>query len=125
MDVVDPSNDNNAANDWAAWFNPNENEMRDENEGQTQNEEMVQQQEIPFDQSGSTAQYLRAHGPDIVLNVADVLAGTYGSSSTSSDEVSSSFIGPLQLPTNLQIVEGRAFQMINDHAATYAVSPCD
>ena len=101
MDVADASNANNAANDWAAWFNPNENEMQDENEGQDQNEEVIQQQEIPFDQSGLTAQYLRAHGPDIVLNVADVLADTFGSSSSSTDDVSSSLFGPLELLTSL------------------------
>jgi hypothetical protein len=73
---------------------------------------VAQQQEISFDQSGSIAQYLRADGPNIVLNVADVLAGNYGTSS-SSDEASSSFVGPLQLPLQLQIVEGQDFQDLN------------
>jgi hypothetical protein len=45
----------------------------------------VQYESISFDQSGSTAQYLLAQGPDITLNVEDVLAGRFlGSSSSSS-----------------------------------------
>jgi hypothetical protein len=33
----------------------------------------VPQDTISFDQSESTAHYLRAHGPDITLNIEDIL----------------------------------------------------
>ena len=101
---------NNVDGEWAQWA---DQEVHLE-EQQDDNDEMiiedVQQQEISFDQSGSTAQYLRANGPDITLNIADVLAGRVsGSSSSSSD--SSNVVNSLgvQLPVVLQSLERVAF----------------
>ena len=86
---ADENIDNNA--NWEEW----DNQADEMDEQQADNEDVimeeVQQQEIVFDQSGSTAEYLRTHGPDISLNVEDVLAGNYSNSSSSStDEVVSS-----------------------------------
>jgi len=45
--------------------------------------------------------------------VADVLAGNFGSSSSSTDDISSPLLRPMELPPHLQIIESRAFQMVN------------
>jgi len=76
--------------------------------------EEVQRQEIVFDQSGSTAEYLRAHGPDITLNVEDVLAGNYSNSSSSStDEVVYAMPSSQgSLPQFIQVLECHAFQKL-------------
>ena len=55
------------------------------------NEDEPQQESISFDQSGSSAHYLRAHGHDITLTVEDVLAGRFVDSSSSSSEASSNY----------------------------------
>ena len=74
----------------------------------------VQQHEISFDQSGSTAQYLRAHGPDITLNIDDVLAGKVAGSSSSSEEISSlGTVSNVQLPLQLRNLEKIAFDKLN------------
>jgi hypothetical protein len=80
-------------------------------------EEPVQQQDsVTFDQFGSSAEYLRAHGPDIVLNVEDVLAGKFraGSSSSTSSDASSPVEPEVQsmLHPTLQLVEMTAFQKL-------------
>ncbi|CAL4992927.1 unnamed protein product [Urochloa decumbens] len=61
---------------------------------------------------GSTTEYLRANGPDIVLTVEDVLNGKYGSSSSSSDSSNSEpEVQSLPCPT-FQMVEKIAFDML-------------
>ena len=99
---------------WEQW----DNQADEMDEQQADNEDVimeeVQQQEIAFDQSGSTAEYLRAHGPDITLNVEDVLAGNYSNSSSSStDEVVSSMPSSQgSLPQFIQFLECHAFQKL-------------
>jgi hypothetical protein len=77
-------------------------------------DDMQQQESISFDQLGSLVEYLRAHGPDIVLNIEDVLAGKYraASSSSSSSEVSSTAEIEVQssFSPSFQVLEMRAFQ---------------
>jgi hypothetical protein len=78
---------------WDAWPDVDqqqENEWQEEVD-QVMEEPVQQQDSVTFDQSGSTAEYLRAHGPDIVLNVEDVLSGKFktGSSSSTSSDASS------------------------------------
>ncbi|RLN03558.1 hypothetical protein C2845_PM13G06880 [Panicum miliaceum] len=71
----------------------------------------VPQDTISFDKSGSTAQYLRAHGPDITLNIDDIFRGTIQSSSSSSNDASSVHQEiQSQLPISFQIMEIRAFE---------------
>ena len=72
-----------------AWGNQADNELQ-LNEMQL-NEDEPQQESISFDQSGSSAHYLRAHGPDITLSVEDILAGRFVDSSSSSSEASSNY----------------------------------
>ena len=99
---------------WEQW----DNQADEMDEQQADNEDVimeeVQQQEIAFDQSGSTAEYLRAHGPDITLNVEDVLAGNYSNSSSSStDEVVSAMPSSQgSLPQFIQVLECQAFQKL-------------
>ncbi|CAN6359072.1 unnamed protein product [Urochloa humidicola] len=69
-------NDNDE-DDWPDWM------AQDDNLNNPVEDE-VQQESISFDQSGSTAEYLRAHGPDIELNIDDVLKGKVAASSGSS-----------------------------------------
>lgn len=65
------------------------------NQGQDQQHDQ-QQVSITFDQSGSTAQYLRAQGPDIHLTVEMVLQGQLGSSSNASSSDFESSITSVQ-----------------------------
>ncbi|CAL4986513.1 unnamed protein product [Urochloa decumbens] len=79
-------------------------------------EDDVQQESISFDQSGSTAEYLRAHGPDIVLNLADVQRGNIlnSSSSSSSSEISSAPRAIYSMPsTAFLLAESLAFAKID------------
>lgn len=71
------------------------------------------QDSISFDQSGSSAHYLRANGRDIVLNVEDVLAGIYGTNSA--DSSSSSSDSEVQSQPSLAFlrVESQAFQFMH------------
>jgi len=79
-------------NNWAQWADQEVNMEEQQDDNVDDILEEVQQQEISFDQSGSTAQYLRAHGPDITLNVADVIVGKVNSSSSDRDTPSSSTV---------------------------------
>ena len=54
------------------------------------------QDTISFDQSGSTAEYLRATSPDIVLNVEDILQGMQRSESPTPTNSSSSIDSEIQ-----------------------------
>jgi hypothetical protein len=108
------ADNNNVADAWADWIDQDVNLA----EQQADNEDVlmqdVQQQEISFDQSGSIAQYLRAHGPDITLNIDDVLAGKVAGSSSSSEEISSfGTVSNVQLPLQLQNLERIAFDKLN------------
>ena len=108
------ADNNNVADAWADWIDQDVNLA----EQQADNEDVlmqdVQQHEISFEQSGSTAQYLRAHGPDITLNIDDVLAGKVAGSSSSSEEISSLGTGSnVQLPLQLQNLERIAFDKLN------------
>jgi len=87
-DLAAQADDNVNANDqnWPHWGNQAEDFAEQQAENEDVIMEEVQQQEISFDQSGSTAEYLRANGPDITLNVEDVLAGKYNNSSSSTEE---------------------------------------
>ena len=77
------------------------------------NEDEPQQESISFDQSGSSAHYLRAHGPDITLSVEDILAGRFVDSSSSSSEASSNYaITQVQQPTLFFQLESMAFQKL-------------
>jgi hypothetical protein len=103
---------------WDAWPDveqQQENEWQDEVD-QVMEEPVQQQDSVTFDQSGSTAEYLRAHGPDIVLNVEDVLTGKFkaGSSSSTSSDASSPVDSEVQsmLHPTLQSVEMTAFQKL-------------
>jgi hypothetical protein len=103
---------------WDAWPDVDqqqENEWQEEVD-QVMEEPVQQQDSVSFDQSGSTAEYLRAHGPDIVLNVEDVLSGKFktGSSSSTSSDASSSVhpeVHNMIHPT-LLAVEIAAFQKL-------------
>jgi hypothetical protein len=75
-----------------------------QNEDNFQQEEHQQLESYSFDQSGSTAQYLRAHGTDSVLNIDDVMS----SSSSSSGSVTST-VQATQMPAVMAVVESRAF----------------
>lgn len=86
-DLAEPQEeDPQDAEDWPEWFGVGAH--IDQNDAANQEPEFPPQDTISFDQSGSTAQYLRANGPDIVLTVEDVLAGV-GSSSSSNSATSS------------------------------------
>ncbi|CAL4924468.1 unnamed protein product [Urochloa decumbens] len=76
------NNNINVGEAWPAW----PDEHQEDNIGNQ--DDGVQQESISFDQSGSTAEYLRANGPDIVLNIDDILKGKMvaASSSSSSDD---------------------------------------
>ena len=77
------------------------------------NEDEPQQESISFDQSGSSAHYLRAHGHDITLFVEDILAGRFVDSSSSSSETSSNYaITQVQQPTLFFQLESMAFQKL-------------
>jgi hypothetical protein len=86
------------------------------------------QESISFDQSGSTAEYLRATRPDITLNIEDVQAGLYGSSSSSSvsteqpaaedHEVQSTI-----LPQAFQMVELHSFRVLMFEAPPVSAIP--
>lgn len=65
------------------------NEQANADEGAQDVDNHVAQQEISFDQSSSTAQYLRANGPDVHLTVEMVLQGQVGSMSSNSSDSSS------------------------------------
>ena len=89
MELQQPQDDVPLGNGQDAWPEPNQGENEIDQE-----EDIQKQGSISFDQSGSTAEYLRAHGPDIFLNLDDVLKGkfqTTESSSSSTSEASSSF----------------------------------
>ena len=91
MELQQPQDDVPMGNGWDAWYEP------DQGENEVQQEEDFQQQgSTSFDQSGSSAEYLRANGPDIVLNLDDVLNGRFqttgSSSSSSANEASSIFL---------------------------------
>ena len=79
-------------NNWAQWADQEVNMEEQQDDNVDDILEEVQQQEISFDQSGSTAQYLTGHGPDITLNVADVIVGKVNSSSSDRDTPSSSTV---------------------------------
>jgi hypothetical protein len=80
--------------DWGNW---------QQNEDNFQQEQQ-QPESYSFDQSGSTAQYLRAQGADLVLNIDEVLS----SSSSSSGSVTSS-VQATQMPAVVAVIESRAF----------------
>jgi hypothetical protein len=85
-------------------------------------EDAEPQQSISFDQSGSTANYLRANGPDIALNIDDVLARNFGvgSSSSSSSDATSAEPEVQSAPSlSFQAQEMAAFQ----HLMITAVPP--
>ena len=67
--------------EWDAWPEVNHEEVVDQNH--LVQDDIQQQESISFDQSGSSAEYLRASGADITLNVDDVLAGVYNTPSLS------------------------------------------
>lgn len=78
-------------------------------------DEDQQQESISFDQSGSSAHYLRAHGPDITLTVEDVLVGKFrdsGSSSSSSEASSSEMSAQMVQPSKFYQLEALAFQKL-------------
>jgi hypothetical protein len=111
------ADDNVNANDqhWPHWGNQVEDFAKQQAENEDVIMEEVQQQEISFDQCGSTAEYLRANGPAITLNVEDVLAGKYNNSSSSIEE-SSSVEGSAQdnLPHFIQRLENIAFERLTN-----------
>jgi hypothetical protein len=93
---------------WDAW--PADDVVQGDN---LQMEDAEPQYSISFDQSGSTTNYLRANGPDIALNIDDVLAGNFGvgSSSSSSSDATSAEPEVQSAPSFLfQAVEMAAFQ---------------
>ncbi|CAL5075059.1 unnamed protein product [Urochloa decumbens] len=73
------------------------------------------QDTVSFDQSGSTACYLQAHGPDITLRVEDVLQGNYASSSSESDNSEPEVQSNLPC-TSFLVVEENAFKMLTNGA---------
>jgi len=76
----------NVEQGWDAW----PEDQQDDNGIQQPYINDQQQEAISFDQLGSSAQYLRAHGPDITLTVEDMLAGNLGNTSSSSSSDASS-----------------------------------
>ncbi|CAN6164029.1 unnamed protein product [Urochloa humidicola] len=96
---------------WDAWPEPEADNMDAPIVQQVPQHPDQTQDTASFDQSGSTAEYLRAIGPDIVLTVEDVLKGKYAAS-TSQDEVISVPIPMIQLIAAFQIWEDTAFQRL-------------
>lgn len=68
-----PDNMHNAWDDWSQPEQVQNNQVHDVQ--QQDADPNIQQQSISFDQSGSTAEYLRANGPDVILTIEEVLAG--------------------------------------------------
>lgn len=103
----------NLNNDWDPW--PEENQADNAAQLADLIDEDQQQESISFDQSGSSAHYLRAHGPDITLTVEDVLVGKFrdsGSSSSSSEASSSEMSAQMVQPSNFYQLEALAFQKL-------------
>ena len=98
-----------AADDWDAWPIPNQGD----NLVQHQDHEAPPQPQdsISFDQSGSTVEYLRAHGPDITLIVEDVLAGNL-SDASSSEATSAEMITLDNVPLPFLHLEPLAFKRL-------------
>lgn len=87
--------------------------------GNVEADEPIQEQDsITFDQSGSTAQYLRAHGPDIHLTVEMVLNGQVGSTSGSSTSSSNSSVNSVH-HEDLDVAESSVIQ--SDHNSMVAI----
>ena len=88
-----------------------------DNVGQQQApQDVLQQQEsISYEQSGSSAHYLRANGPDITLTVDDILSGNLegSSSSSSSTEVTSQQFLQIQPGKSFWVMESLAFQRLH------------
>ncbi|RLN35671.1 hypothetical protein C2845_PM03G28780 [Panicum miliaceum] len=68
--------------EWPDWMQEDgvADNMDMDNNVQDELQEQLQES-ISFDQSGSTAEYLRATGPDIALSIEDVLQGRYAPTS--------------------------------------------
>jgi len=102
----------NLNNDWDPW--PEENQANNANQLADLINEDQQQESISFDQSGSSAHYLRAHGPDINLTVEDVLARKFRDSGSSSffEASSSEMSAQMVQPSNFFQMEALAFQKL-------------
>jgi len=103
----------NLNNDWDPW--PEENQANNANQLADLINEDQQQESISFDQSGSSAHYLRALGPDINLTVEDVLARKFrdsGSSSSFFEASSSEMSAQMVQPSNFFQMEALAFQKL-------------
>lgn len=104
----------NGAENWPQWFGAQEEMLDGENVEQHAVPQHPDhpQDTVSFDQFGSTAEYLRADGPDIVLRVEDVMAGNYGSSNSSSS--SDSYSSEVQSSPCMafQLVESMAFKSL-------------
>ncbi|CAL4923275.1 unnamed protein product [Urochloa decumbens] len=103
------NNNINVGEAWPAW----PDEHQEDNIGNQ--DDGVQQESISFDQSGSTAEYLRANGPDIVLNIDDILKGKMvaASSSSSSDDSITMAIPKVPSPS-FQLAENMAFAKLSN-----------
>lgn len=79
---------NNGDDEWRNWF-PDAGDQNNVDDHPLPPQHPVQPQDtVSFDQSGSTAQYLRANSPDTVLTMEDLLAGNLGSSASVSSNSS-------------------------------------
>lgn len=121
-DLIAPMDD--VADVWPAWMDDQvgDNAPEDQVPPVPQHPEQPQDS-ISFDQSGSTARYLQATGPDIVIRIEDVLAGNYGSSSNSSTS-SSSGSEVQSLPcVAFQNVEEQAFKFLREPMPLHFTRP--
>ncbi|CAL5074955.1 unnamed protein product [Urochloa decumbens] len=97
--------------EWPAWPEQQEDDIEAEVAEIVPQHPDQPQDTVSFDQSGSTACYLRAHGPDITLTVEDVLQGKYASSSSESDNSEPEVQSHLPC-TSFLVVEENAFKML-------------
>ncbi|CAL5074100.1 unnamed protein product [Urochloa decumbens] len=100
------NNNINVGEAWPAWPDEHQEDNMIGNQ-----DDGVQQESISFDQSGSTAEYLRAKGPDIVLNIDDILKGKMvaASSSSSSDD------SITMIPVSIDLVNDQKTASKRDH----------
>lgn len=99
---------------WPEWFPGNDHQ---DGMAANQHDHLPQhpaqpQHSFSFDQLGSTATYLRANGPDIVLRVEDVLAGLYAADASSGSSDSSESEVQSYPSVAFRIVEQQAFSLL-------------
>ncbi|CAO1939557.1 unnamed protein product [Urochloa humidicola] len=106
---------------WDDWDQPDQEQAADNIQWDDDADEVVPQESISFDQSGSTAEYLRATGPDIVLNLVDVRKGLFVSSPSSSTDSSGEVVSGTSVA--FQLAENLAFSNLSTPAIPRVLQP--